>query len=269
MARKRKQPAQTDVSSVSPTPIKVGHPVPPVALLIDGENVTKSDLIADILAEASKMGGVTIKQVYGNWANPSMQSWKKQLAHHELEQKGSSAGHNATDIALAVGAMDLLHQGIRHFCLVAGDRDYIPLLQRLRQDDCMILVIATSVSDALKEASSRFLTIGQLLPQASPISHTTKSQPIASSPQMPELCTLLTNAYHNTTQQNGNGWIFLSTPGLEVRKLCPTFDNTSYGKKSLSVLVKQCPEHFEIRAREGSKGSPEVVRLRHKRKSLS
>src|SRR5437870_10874324 len=132
----------------------------PVALLIDGENVIAPDLITHILVEAGKMGGVVIRQVYGNWAAPSMQPWKEMLTHYALEQMGNgqiNAGRNATDIALVIGAMDLLYRGVRHYCLVTGDSDYLPLLLRLRQDGCTILGIGLpNASHALKEACSRF-----------------------------------------------------------------------------------------------------------------
>ena len=59
-------------------------PVAPVALLIDGENVIAPELIAHILVEAGKMGGVVIRQVYGNWTAPSMQPWKEMLTHYVL-----------------------------------------------------------------------------------------------------------------------------------------------------------------------------------------
>src|SRR5712692_9173408 len=93
----------------------------PVALLIDGENVIAPELIAPILVEAGKMGSVVIRQVYGNWAAPSMNPWKDMMTHHALERMGNvppSAGRNATDIALVIGAMDLLYRGVRLFCLV-------------------------------------------------------------------------------------------------------------------------------------------------------
>src|SRR2546430_16560765 len=119
MARNKKKQATT-----LPNPLLSAGattPVPPVALLIYGENVMIPDLIAHILVEAGKMGGVTLRQGYGNWAAPSMQSWKKYLTHYALEPMGNRPGHNATDIALVIGAMDLLYRGIKHFCLGAGD----------------------------------------------------------------------------------------------------------------------------------------------------
>lgn len=75
---------------------------------------------------------------------------------------GNRSGPNATDIALVIGAMDLLYQGIKHFCLVAGDSDSVPFVQRLRQEGCTVLVIGTcAVSRALKNASSVFLSTDQ------------------------------------------------------------------------------------------------------------
>src|SRR6266568_7525391 len=112
------------------------------------------------------MGGVTIRRVYGNWSALSMQPWKKSMTLHAIEPRSNlstKSGHNATDIALVIGAMDLLYQGIRHFCLVAGDSDYVPLVLRLRQDGCTILGIGMpNALLALREACTRFLSTEQL-----------------------------------------------------------------------------------------------------------
>lgn len=258
MARKKTKQATT-----LPNPLLsagVTTPVPAVALLIDGENVMIPDLIAHILVEAGKMGGVTIRQVYGNWAAPSMQSWKKNLTHYALEPMGNRPGHNATDIALVIGAMDLLYHGIKHFCLVAGDSDYVPLVSRLRQDGCTVLVIGTSaVSSSLKEASSMFLSTNQLIPQASSQLPSPSSKAVAS-PQPSELCTLLTKAYHIAIKSETE-WVLLSALGLTLRQISSTFE-MSYGKQSLSDLVKQCNDRFETQKRKIGNGQAEEVRLR-------
>jgi hypothetical protein len=260
MARKkRKKTGQAAAPSNAPLTTSAPPAVPPVALLIDGENAAIPDLVAHILVEAGRMGGVTVRQVYGNWAAPSMQSWKKYLSHYALEPMGNRPGPNATDIALVIGAMDLLYRGIKHFCLVAGDSDYVPLVSRLRQDGCTVLVIGSSaVSKALKEASNKFLSTDQLLPQApSQLS----SAPIIPSSQAPELSALLAQAYHAVVQKSETEWILLSQLGVTLRQLCPTFEGT-YGKKHLSALVKQCNDHFEIRMQTIGKGKAEEVRLR-------
>lgn len=265
MSRNKKQAKQAIVLSNLPPSMGTVTPVSPVALLIDGENVMVPDLIAHILVEAGKLGGVTTRQVYGNWAAPSMQSWKKQLVHYGLEPMGNRSGPNATDIALVIGAMDLLYRGIKHFCLVAGDSDYVPLVQRLRQEGCTVLVIGTSaVSSALKDASSTFLSTNQLVPQTSSAPHVPPPSPSSQkqvSLQTQELSTLLTDAYQIAAQQSASEWVLLSVLGLALRKRNSTFE-TTYGKKSLSALVKQYSGCFEIRKKKIGKGQAEEVRLR-------
>lgn len=277
MARKKNKTAQTTNLPITPALLTGTIPltppqrkalshVPPVAVLIDGENVVAPDYIAYILVEAGKMGGVTVRHVYGNWSAPSMQSWKKHLEHYGLEPMGNRSGHNATDIALVIGAMDLFYQGMKHFCLVAGDSDYVPLVQRLRRDGCTVLVIGTTaVSTALKDVSSLFVSTDQLLPQvssASPISASVPSIPVPTSPsQTSELAALLTDAYTIVTQKSGTEWVLLSILGGTVRK-CKDFE-VLYGKKSLSKLIKQYPDCFEMRKRQTGKGEVEEMRLRN------
>lgn len=263
MARKKKEEAKQPVAlPKAPPAAGATASVPPVALLIDGENTIIPDHLAYVLVEAGRMGGVTIRHIYGNWAAPSMQTWKKYVAHYELEQVGNRPGQNATDIALVIGAMDLLARGIKHFCLVTGDSDYVPLVSRLRQDGCTVLVIGSSAaSQALKEASSRFLSIDQLLPQTA----SSASPPLAtSSSQTPKLSALLIQAYQSAAQKQETEWVLLAQVGQALRQQNPTLEAT-YGKKHLSVLIQQCSGDFETRKSPRGNGQVEEVRLRPKR----
>ena len=238
----------------------------PVALLIDGENVIAPDMIAHILVEAGKMGGVMIRQVYGNWTSPSMHPWKEIMTHYALEQMGNvppNAGRNATDIALVIGAMDLLHRGVRHFCLVAGDSDYRPMVLRLRQDGCIVLGIGTSnASHTLKEACDRFLITEQLTPHPASSKSTIPSPTsLPTTRSREELSLLLIDAYHQVAKKDGNEWILLAVLGKSLRDLNPNFQET-HGKKKLSLLIEQCPGIFETRLSEVGKGQTTEVRIR-------
>src|SRR5260221_8415783 len=164
------------------------------------------------------MGGVVIRQVYGNWTAPSMQPWKEIMTHYALEPRGNvpaNAGRNATDIALVIGAMDLLYRGVRHFCLVAGDSDYLPLVFRLRQDECIVLGIGMpNASHALKEACNRFLTTEQLMPHTAPPKSVIPSPTsLPTTYSMENLSTLLTDAYLEVRKKSGNEWILLASLG--------------------------------------------------------
>lgn len=254
------QPTQQNILTASP-----------VALLIDGENVVAPEMIAHIFVEAGKIGGVVIRQVYGNWASPSMNPWKALLAHYDLEQMGNvpaKAGRNATDIALVIGAIDLWYRGVRHFCLVAGDSDYVPLVLRLRQEGCTVLGIGMQhASHALKEACSRFLTTEQLMPQpASPMSPKSErssppSSPVTVTASLEELSTLLTDAYLLAAKGGETEWVLLGVLGKALKDRTPNFQE-SYGKKKLSTLIEQYSDIFEQRLRTVGKGQTAEVRLR-------
>jgi hypothetical protein len=218
------------------------------------------DLMAHILVEAGKMGGVTIRQVYGNWAAQSMQPWKKIVDHYTLEQLGNRPGHNATDIALVIGAMDLLHQGIKHFCLVAGDSDYVPLVDRLRKEGCTVLVIGTtSVSTALKETCNKFISTTQLLPPTRSSSSATITSAHPPSQPTTELATMLVCAYQAALTRSETEWVPLSALGSALLRDYPDYQK-KHGKH-LTKILQQHDQLFEMRQRAVGKGQVGEVRL--------
>src|SRR4030066_1718036 len=101
-----------------------------VAVLIDGDNAQAS-LLPQILAEVSKAGLVTIKRIYGDWTTTNMNSWKGALHKHAIQpiqQFRYTTGKNATDSAMIIDAMDLLHsEKFDGFCLVSSDSDFTKL----------------------------------------------------------------------------------------------------------------------------------------------
>ncbi|MDQ2716033.1 MAG: NYN domain-containing protein [Chloroflexota bacterium] len=248
-------------------------PVAPVALLIDGDNIS-SDLIAHILVEAGKFGGVTIRRVYGNWGSPSMQPWKNVTTHYALQQVHSAqiaTGKNAADIALVIDAMDLLYRDqIERFCLVTSDSDYTALALRLRAAGCLIVGIGRPTTPpALMQACTVFVPTDQLTPAISVSKPTVASERASSSPPgVPtklkpntDLTALLTNAYGEATKGKGTEWVLISRLGLGLKKLDPAFTTKSYGYKDLSSLVKSRTDLFETR-QQNTKGGQLEVRVR-------
>ncbi|HEX9131305.1 MAG TPA: NYN domain-containing protein [Ktedonobacteraceae bacterium] len=79
-----------------------------MALLIDGDNIS-SELIEQLLIEAGKLGGVTIKLAYGNWTKPFVKKWHDAFPRYGITAvhlTQTANGKNATDIAMAIDAMD-------------------------------------------------------------------------------------------------------------------------------------------------------------------
>jgi NYN domain/OST-HTH/LOTUS domain len=260
---------------------------PRVALLIDGDN-SASISIPALLAEAGKLGDVTIRRVYGNWSLSSMHAWQEVAPQYGLEQRHhgqTTPGKNATDITLVVDAMDILYSGaIEHFCLVTSDSDYTPLVLRLRSAGCQVLGIGKPATPlALQTACTEFVSTDELLsrpvqpfptaqpsatlapvidaavPAASPsgtVASMTTALPLSTEP-----LTLLVKAYEEVARKEQVEWVLLSSKGTVLKQFNALFSQVVYGHKDLLTFVKAYPERFETR-RQASKGKPVQVRRR-------
>jgi len=95
-----------------------------VAILIDGDNA-QSALIEQIVVESGRFGNATIRRIYGDWTTSNMKSWKEILnsyAFQPIQQFRYTVGKNATDSAMIIDAMDILHkEQVDAFCLVSSD----------------------------------------------------------------------------------------------------------------------------------------------------
>jgi uncharacterized LabA/DUF88 family protein len=115
-----------------------------IAILIDGDNA-QANLLPQILVEAGKYGLVTVRRIYGDWTTSSMNSWKDVLNFHAVQpvqQFRYTVGKNATDSAMIIDAMDLLHSDVVDgFCLVSSDSDYTRLATRIRESGVFVMGI--------------------------------------------------------------------------------------------------------------------------------
>lgn len=142
------------------------HLLPPAfAFLIDADN-TGVEAFPEIIKKAETWGILTLRRAYGNQEALLGQKWKDlclQYAVQPMVHLGISGVKNATDIALAVDAMDLFHtQAIRQFCLVTGDQDFTALVLRLRSYGCQVYCIGKP-SKALAKVCTAFFSLEDLL----------------------------------------------------------------------------------------------------------
>lgn len=259
--------------------------VAPVALLIDGDN-SPSDLalIAQVLVEAGKFGGVAIRRVYGNWSLPTMQRWRDTTQRYGLEERHhgqTASGKNATDIALTVDAMELFYRNhITHFCLVSSDSDYTPLVLRLRQAGCLVLGIGEAKTPpTLMKACTIFVSIEQLTSPPTNTAASSKQQKKAMTPPIqdstaepargmtqtfrdPQLITLLVTAYTQARGKVQREWVPIPQFGATLKQLDPKFKAGNHGYKDLPTLVKNCADLFDTRKQTTGKTKHVEVRLR-------
>src|SRR3990170_2113263 len=85
-----------------------------IAMLIDGDNA-QAGLLPQMLVEAGRHGQVTVRRIYGDWTTANMNSWKETLNYHAfqpIQQFRYTIGKNATDSAMIIDAMDILHTNV-------------------------------------------------------------------------------------------------------------------------------------------------------------
>src|SRR5574344_965569 len=136
-----------------------------VALFIDADN-SPSRKIDDIIAELAALGVVSIRRAYGNWRSPRLESWVNVLhenAIQPIQQFDLVKGKNATDMAMAIDAMDVLHsKPVEVFCLVSSDCDFTPLVTRLRAEGKQVIGFGERKSpEPCGNACSRFLYLDE------------------------------------------------------------------------------------------------------------
>lgn len=112
------------------------------AVLIDADNISHRK-IKDILDEIANYGTPTIKRIYGDFTDPKFAAWKSILLENSItpiQQYAYTTGKNATDSALIIDAMDILHkESVNGFCIVSSDSDYTRLASRIRESGREVL----------------------------------------------------------------------------------------------------------------------------------
>ena len=84
-----------------------------LAVLIDADNAQAS-ILPELLAEVARYGIASVRRAYGDWTTQNLSGWKPHLQKHAvqpIQQFAYTTGKNATDSALIIDAMDLLHSG--------------------------------------------------------------------------------------------------------------------------------------------------------------
>lgn len=111
---------------------------PRLALLIDAENMGAAHC-APLMALVAEHGDPTVRRAYADWTNQHQLAWRKILEANVIrpvQQFHYRQGKNASDSALIMDAMELLHERERKvdgFCIVSSDSDYTGLATRIRE----------------------------------------------------------------------------------------------------------------------------------------
>ena len=232
---------------------------PRLAVLIDADNT--SPRIADgLFDEVAKIGEASARRIYGDFSSTRLKSWADILAKHGIIPQQNFAyttGKNASDIALVIDAMDLLHSGrFDGFCLVSSDSDFTRLAARIREQGIDVFGFgAQKTPESFRQACRRFIYTENLMPGA-PAPDRERAPAARSLQPAAEAVALLKKAI--AQMEDVDGWVDLGLVGRRVANLAPDFDPRTYGHAKLSDLVQRTGA-FEIERSEDGGGG---VRIR-------
>lgn len=222
---------------------------PRLAVLIDADN-TSAKIADRLFEEIAQLGEASVRRIYGDFTREGLGGWKRILAKHAIiphQQFAYVTGKNASDIALVIDAMDLMHSGrFEGFCLVSSDSDFTRLAARIREHGLDVFGFGEQKTpESFRQACRRFiytefLMDGSAQSEAAPGAKTAQS-PSAAVP-------ILRKAI--SQMEGEDGWVSLGALGTRLANLAPDFDSRSYGVGKLSDLVRKSGA-FEIEQTEG------------------
>src|SRR5881394_1894120 len=142
---------------------------PRFAVLIDADN-TSPQIAGGLFEEVAKFGEASVRRIYGDFSGPHLKSWSDILQKHAIDpyqQFAYTKGKNASDIALVIDAMDLLHSGrFDGFCLVSSDSDFTRLASRIREQGVDVFGFGEQKTpESFRQACRRFIYTENLLPE--------------------------------------------------------------------------------------------------------
>ncbi|MBU1425919.1 MAG: NYN domain-containing protein [Gammaproteobacteria bacterium] len=219
-----------------------------LAVLVDADNAQAS-VITELLAEVARYGTATIKRAYGDWTTPNLAGWKDVLHVHAIQpiqQFRYTTGKNATDSALIIEAMDLLHGGkVDGFCLVSSDSDFTRLATRIREAGLSVYGFGEQKTPKPFVAACDKFIFTEILRKPAPGIPAEVSTQVLLKP-------LLNSAIAAAAQDDG--WALLAVVGGLLLKADPSFDPRNFGFKKLGELVKAQP-YLEVKSTSSNEGS--------------
>jgi len=257
---------------------------PLLAVLIDADNVPARYVDA-IFKEITSFGEPSVRRIYGDFSDTRLKKWSSILADHAIvpiHQPANTVGKNASDIALVIDGMDLLHSGrVDGFVLVSSDSDFTRLASRIREQGLPVYGIGErKTPSAFRKACKRFIFIENIvnleqtstkIPENDTEKETQKQElPVEESGNAIEekavpdsgppskSVPLILAAMKSISTEDGS--YNLGPIGQKLMADNPDFDARSYGCQNLSTLLEKTGQFkldrsgTEIRVRRAVNG---------------
>lgn len=249
-----------------------------IAVLIDADNAS-AKTIGLVLTKIEEYGKITCKKIYGDWGQNNLSSWQEALLRYAIEPMQQFAyvkGKNATDIAMVIEAMDLLHSGEYDcFCLVSSDSDFTSLAVRIRKNHIPVFGFGEKKAiTSFRQACDKFFEVESLNSSRKPsTTETTTASKLNTQNPLPKPWTSsqlksdtkLLNALREVINELSNqsqDWVHYSTFHQVFKNKYPTLNIQKYGYHKLIKLLEQI-DIFDIKNEGGT------VAIRYKTKNAN
>jgi uncharacterized protein (TIGR00288 family) len=228
-----------------------------IALLIDADNASHEQF-DQVLLVLGELGGINIRRAYGNWQKPALRGWGDLSTRHSIvpvQQFDVVKGKSATDMRMIIDAMDLLYRGnVDGFGIMSSDSDFLPLVQRIRENGLPVYGFGTAKTPiSFQNSCTRFFDVVALAlgSQAGDAPAPVTSGPVGTRPAKPavdpELIDVLVNAW-NASKRDEDNFASLSEVGQRA-KAVTSFSVRNYGFSRLTDLMRSLPG-FQVKSRE-------------------
>jgi uncharacterized LabA/DUF88 family protein len=221
-----------------------------LAVLIDADNAS-ARIASGLFEEIAKIGEASVRRIYGDFSGTRLKSWSDVLSTYAImphQNFAYTSGKNASDIALVIDAMDLLHSGrFDGFCLVSSDSDFTRLAARIREQGLDVYGFGEhKTPESFRQACRRFIYTENLLPEA--LKPDLSAQPdgkFVKALKPPSAAVPLLRKAIAQLDDEG-GWVSLGGVGQQLSNLTSDFDPRTYGHAKLSDLVEKSGA-FEVK----------------------
>lgn len=238
-----------------------------LAVLFDADNVPSSH-VQEMLNEIAKYGVPTIKRIYGDWTKPNLGGWKGVLLENAItpiQQYSYTTGKNATDSAMIIDAMDILHSNkVDGFCIISSDSDFTRLATRLRESSKTVIGMGEKKTPRpFIVACDKFIYIENLGSDDEETQEETQEGEADTqapntgevkkvAPPKEKINYAIIKLLRHTIDDlaDDNDWVSLAEVGSLLLKKRPDFDPRNYGFQKLTPLIESCPKYFEIEKRK-------------------
>ncbi len=244
-------------------------PLKQIVLLIDADNTQLSKL-EKVIQEVSAFGRIVVKRAYGNWKKDTLKKWEdaiKSLAIKPVQQFDYVSGKNATDIALTIDAMTLLHRNIYDaFAIVSSDSDFTPLAIHLRESGVQVIGIGEDKTPtSFRNSCDNFILLNTAGEKSGLNNAPLKSEKSSSAGQIKSIDEIHAYIHKAALEyQEDNGYTEASVACSYIKRIIPDFNSKNYGYPKFTDMLRDFPEFYTLREDPIPHGTPNARLVTYK-----